>query len=124
MQNARGKIILLLEEGKVCQESDIRYLADPGEASGCSSNTFSIRWLSHPLVKISLRRRHAKMVKHGASCHKTNYIDIFPEILNLDGHQNRCVGSKVMAILLNGLILLTGGVASGRVCPAACAAGL
>ena len=32
------------------------------------------------------------------------------------------IGSKVTAILLNGLILPTGGVASGRVCPAAYAA--
>ena len=55
---------------------------------------------------------------------KTTYIDIFAEILNLEGHVNRCIGLKVMAILLNGLILPTGGVASGRVCPAACAAGL
>ena len=44
------------------------------------------------------------------------YIDIFSEILNLEGHQNCCIGSKVMAILLNKLILPTGGVASGRVC--------
>ena len=41
----------------------------------------------------------------------------------LEGHLNRCVGSKVTAILLNGRILPPGGVASGRVCPAACAAG-
>ena len=33
-------------------------------------------------------------------------------------------GSKVTAVLLNGWILPTGGVASGMVCPAACAAGL
>ena len=64
------------------------------------------------------------MVKNGASSHKTNYIDILSEILNLEGHLNRCIGSKVTAILLNGWILPTGGVASGRVCPAACAAGL
>ena len=54
--------------------------------------------------------------------HKTNYIDIFSEILNLEGHLNRCIGSKVTAILLKGRILPTGGVASGRVCPVACAA--
>ena len=44
--------------------------------------------------------------------------------LNLKGHQNRITGSKVTAILLNGGILPTGGDASERVCPAACAAGL
>ena len=31
--------------------------------------------LSHPLVKISLRRRHPQMVKNGAS--SQNYIDMF-----------------------------------------------
>ena len=56
------------------------------------------------------------MVKNGASSHKTNYIDIFSEILNLGGHQNCCIGSKVTAILLNGLILPTGGASSERVC--------
>ena len=40
------------------------------------------------------------------------------EIIDLKGHQNCCIGSKVMALLLNGLILPTGGVASGRVFPA------
>ena len=56
--------------------------------------------------------------------HKTNYIDIFSEILNPEGHLNCYIGSKVTAILLNEWILPAGGVASGRVCPAACAAGL
>ena len=45
-------------------------------------------WLSHPWVKISLRRRHVQTVKNGASCHKTNYIDIFLEISNLEAHQS------------------------------------
>ena len=36
-------------------------------------------------------------------------------------HWNRCIVSKVTAILMNGWILPTGWVASGRVCPAACA---
>ena len=78
----------------------------------------------HPLVKISLRRRHAQTIKNGSSIHKTNYIGTFSAIPNLEGHLNRCIGSKVTAIQLNGWIFPTGGVASGRVCPAACAAGL
>ena len=45
------------------------------------------------------------------------------EILNIEEHPNRCIVSKVTAIWLNGWILPTGGVASGSVCPAACAAG-
>ena len=60
-------------------------------------------------MKISLRRRHAQTVKNGASSHKTNCIDIFSEILNPEGHQNRCIGLKVTLILLNGYILPTGG---------------
>ena len=51
-------------------------------------------------------------------------IDIFSEILNLEGHLNSCIGSKVKAIFLNGWILPPGGAASGRICPAACVAGL
>ena len=74
--------------------------------------------------KISLQRRYAQTVENGASSHKTNYIEILPEILNLEGHINRCIGSKVTAILLNWWFLPTCGVASGRVCPAACAVGL
>ena len=52
---------------------------------------------------------------------KSNHI--FAEILNLEGHLNSCIGLKATAILLNGWIFPTGGVASGSVCPAACAAG-
>ena len=74
----------------------------------------------HRLVNISLRRRHPQTVL----LVKTNYIDSFSEILDLEGHLNRCIGSKVTAILQNGSILVTGGAASGRICPPACAAGL
>ena len=55
---------------------------------------------------------------------KKQTILTFPRDLNLEGHQNRSVGSKVTAILLNGRILLTGGVASGGDCPATYATGL
>ena len=57
--------------------------------------------LSHPLIKICLGRRHAQLVKNGASSPQTNYIDIFSEILNLEEHQNHFVSSEVTAILLN-----------------------
>ena len=67
-------------------------------------------------MKISVWRRHAQTVKNGAFSHKINYINIFTEILNPEGHQNCCIGSKVTAILLNGWILPTGGASSGRVC--------
>ena len=51
-------------------------------------------------------------------------LKMLPEILNLEGHQNRCIGSKVPTILLNGWMFPTGGASLGRVCAAACAAGL
>ena len=68
------------------------------------------------LLKISLQRRHAQIVKNCTSSHNTNYIDIFLEILNLAGHQNHCFGSTVTAILLNWWILPTGGVVLALVC--------
>ena len=45
---------------------------------------------------------------------QTNYIDIVLEILNLEGHPNRCIGSKVTKFILRGWVLPTGGVALGR----------
>ena len=56
------------------------------------------------------------MVEDGAFSHKIDYVTIFLEILNLEGHPNRITGPKVAAILLNGLILPVGGIASERVC--------
>ena len=43
-------------------------------------------------------------------------LTFFKEILNLEGNQNCCIGSKVTAILLNGWIFHTGGASLGRVC--------
>ena len=51
-----------------------------------------------------------------ASSHKIDCVHILSEILNLKGHLNRFKGSKVTAILVNGEILPSGGVAQGRVC--------
>ena len=79
--------------------------------------------MSDPLVKISLCRPHAKTVTNGASSHKGKLYGHFSEIKNIKGHLNYCIGSKVTTILLIGLIFPIGGVASGRVCPAACATG-
>ena len=56
------------------------------------------------------------MVKDGAFSHKIDYISICLEILNLEGHLNRFIGSKVTAILVNRGILHSGGAASGRAC--------
>ena len=54
------------------------------------------------------------MVGDGAFSHKIDYVTIFLEILNLEGHQNRINGS--MAILLNGRTLPIGEAALGMVC--------
>ena len=59
-------------------------------------------------MKISLRHRHALMVEDGALSHVT----IFKDILNLEGHPNCITGSRVTAILLNGLILPIDGASS------------
>ena len=56
------------------------------------------------------------MVEGGAFSRKIDYFTILLGILNLGGHSNHITGSRVTAILLNGLILPIGGVASGRVC--------
>ena len=48
------------------------------------------------------------MVRNGAFSHKIDYINIFLEILNLEGNQNRITGSRVTAILLNGWIFPIG----------------
>ena len=63
--------------------------------------------------------KRLKMVLLGI---KQTILTFFLEILDLEGHQNRCIGSKVTAIFLNGWILPTGGVEGSA--PAACAAGL
>ncbi len=52
------------------------------------------------------------MVTDGAFSHKIDYVTIFLEILNLEGHQNRITGLKVTAILLNGWILPIGGASA------------
>ena len=52
------------------------------------------------------------MVEDGAFSHKIDYVTIFLEILNLEGHQNRITGSRVTVILLNGWILPIGGASA------------
>ena len=45
---------------------------------------------------------------------KMYILTFFLDVINLEEHLNCCTDSKVMAILRNGLILPTGGVALGR----------
>ena len=44
------------------------------------------------------------------------HVIVISNFLNPKGHHNLISGSKVTAILLKGLILPMGGVASGRIC--------
>ena len=67
-------------------------------------------------MKISVWRRHALTVAYGAFSHKINYVTIFKEILNPEGHINCNTGSKVMAVLLNGWALPINGASLGQVC--------
>ena len=52
------------------------------------------------------------MVGDGAFSHKIDYVTIFLEIINLEGHPNRITGSRVTAILLNGWMLPIGGASA------------
>ena len=56
------------------------------------------------------------MVEDGDFHHKIDFVTFFKEILNLKGYLNCSLGSKGMAILVNGKILPRGGVESGRIC--------
>ena len=65
------------------------------------------------------------MVEDGAFIHKIDNVTIFKEILNCKEHSNCITGSKVTAILLNGLILPISGATTVKGLPfPACAAGL
>ena len=56
------------------------------------------------------------MVEDGAFSHKIDYVPFFEENLNLEGHLNCTIVSKVTTILVNWGILTSGGVASESVC--------
>ena len=62
-------------------------------------------------MNISLRRSQGQTVK--ASSNKKNYVNILSEIINLKGHLNCFIGSKVTAILVNGRILPSGFIGKG-----------
>ena len=75
-------------------------------------------------MKISLRRKHALTVEDGDISHKIEYVTIFKEILNTEGHSNRITGSKVTAILLKGGLFPLVELHWEGSAPAACASGL
>ena len=52
------------------------------------------------------------MVGDGAFSHKIDFVAIFWEIINLEGHLNRNTVSRIMAILLYEWILPIGGASA------------
>ena len=64
------------------------------------------------------------MIIEGGFSHKIEKFYKFWGILNPKGQQNKIIGSKVSAILLNGLMWPIGGVHREGSASAACAAGL
>ena len=56
------------------------------------------------------------MVEDGAFSNKIDYVPMFLENLNHEGHPNRITGSKVTMVLLNGWILPIAGALLGIVC--------
>ena len=63
-----------------------------------------INSISHPCPPMDLQQRHAQTVRDSSSSYKIPYVVLVWDILNLKGHQNQ-IGSKVLAIFLNGLVL-------------------
>ena len=62
-------------------------ISSPWQSQGLLSKHLCHSLIHYPLVKISLWRPDAQMVKNCASSHKTNNFDIFSEILILRGIQ-------------------------------------
>ena len=75
-----------------------------------------IQSVSGPFPPTALQRRHTQMVRDSSY----GYIidKVIKNFLNPEGQYNLISGSKVKFILLKGLFLHIGGVASGRVCAA------
>ena len=101
--------------GKQCLAL-LKYLADPGKARGCSTNTPVIHSFIQSVILTALRRRHAQTVRYRASSYKIDYVIVIKSFLNPEGHQNPISGSKVTAILLKVWIWPIGEASAGRVC--------
>ena len=88
------------------------FLVDLGKAKP----DWLINSFSDDLWKYLYGAATPKRLKMVLQVMKQTIYTFFSEMLNLEGHQNRCIGSKVTAILMNGWILPTGGASLGRVC--------
>ena len=61
-------------------------------------------------ISINLKPSTAQTVKYGAFSCKIEYLEQVADILNVKGHPNHIIGSKVTTLLLNGWILPSGEV--------------
>ena len=59
-------------------------------------------------------RPHSQTVRNSPSIYKIEYVIVMQNFLNPKEHQNRIIGSEVMAILLKGWMLPIMGVALVR----------
>ena len=71
--------------------------------------------MSHRLVPTALRRHHAQTVRDSSSHYKIDYFIVIKNFVMPKGHENLICGSAVTAILLKGLLLLTGGASAVEV---------
>ena len=80
----------------------MKFLEDPGEARGCSTNSLMIK----SVILFLLQLYGAAMPKRLeiALQVKIDYVIVIKNFLNPEGHQNPISGSKVTALLLKGLI--------------------
>ena len=91
--------------------------ADPGKARDCSKNTVVghcfIYLVSNALPPLALHCCQAQLVRNGASSHNRIFCTFLGHSKS-QGYQNCIMGSKVVAILLNGWILPIGAIATER----------
>ena len=72
-------------------------------------------WMNNWLSYFSFLKNYINF-RDGASSLTKDFVNKCLEILNLKGHWNRHIGSKVTTIFVNWRIFPVGGVASERVC--------
>ena len=85
--------------------SSTSFISKPGQSQGllykhlCAS---FIHLVSHSVMVCENIFMTPPGPNDGAFSHKKDYLTIFKEIFNHEGHPNRNTGSNVTAILLNG----------------------
>ena len=98
------------------------FLADPGEARGCSTHSFVINQFTYWwFVKIYLRRSHSPIVGNGACSHKIDYSTIYKKIVK--GIKIALLVQELWRYCLMGEFFLLAELHEEGSAPAACKAG-